>query len=239
MTKLKNLIYCTICARGGSTGVVNKNIKKIKNKPLIFYTINLAIKSKIFDRIILSTDNTKIFNLCKKEKKIECFFLRKSSLSNSKSGKILAIRDAVKKAEKHFNETCNDVCDLDVTSPLRIKKDIVDAFKKFKHKKYDNLFTVCLSRKNPYFNMIEFNKKNEVKIVKKFKNILYRRQDAPTVYEMNASIYFWKKEILFKDNYLFRKNTGTYLMPFHRSIDIDTKGDLELVKFFIKNNDKI
>lgn len=236
---MKNIIYCTICARGGSKGVLNKNIKKINNTPLIFYTIYSAIKSKLFDRIILSTDNIQIFNICKKEKKIECFFLRKPSLSNSKSGKILAIRDAVKKAEKYFNEKCTDVCDLDVTSPLRNKKDIVGAFKKFKNKRYDNLFTVCESRKNPYFNMIELNKKKEVKIVKKIKNRLYRRQDAPTVYEMNASIYFWKKKILFNENYLFRRNTGIYLMPFSRSVDIDTEEDLKLVKYFIKNNDKL
>jgi CMP-N,N'-diacetyllegionaminic acid synthase len=87
--------------------------------------------------------------------------------------------------------------------------------------------------------MIELNKKKEVKIVKKIKNRLYRRQDAPTVYEMNASIYFWKKKILFNENYLFRRNTGIYLMPFSRSVDIDTEEDLKLVKYFIKNNDKL
>ncbi len=54
---------------------------------------------------------------------------------------------------------------------------------------------------------------------------------------MHLSI-FGKKKILFKKNYLFRKNTGIYLMPFSRSVDIDTEEDLKLVKYFIKNNDK-
>ena len=190
---MKKKFYCIICARGGSKGLANKNIVKVNNKPLIFYTVDLAIKSGIFDRIILSTDSKKIFNLCSK-KKIECFFIRDSSLSNDKSSKILAIRDAILKSEEHFNESCNYVCDLDVTSPLRNVKDLTYSFKKFKKKNFDNLFTVCVSRKNPYFNMIEFNENKEVQLVKKLKNKFYRRQDAPYVYEMNASIYFWKKE---------------------------------------------
>ena len=52
-------ILCTICARGGSKGLVNKNLKKIKNKHLIYYTINQAKKSKLFNKIILSTDSKK------------------------------------------------------------------------------------------------------------------------------------------------------------------------------------
>lgn len=230
---MKKKFYCIICARGGSKGLANKNIVKVNNKPLIFYTVDLAIKSGIFDRIILSTDSKKIFNLCSK-KKIECFFIRDSSLSNDKSSKILAIRDAILKSEEHFNESCNYVCDLDVTSPLRNLKDLTYSFKKFKKKNFDNLFTVCVSRKNPYFNMIEFNENKEVQLVKKSKNKFYRRQDAPYVYEMNASIYFWKKEILFKNNCLFRKKTGIYIMPYNRSIDIDTPADLLLVKYFLK-----
>ncbi len=191
---MKNIIYCTICARGGSKGVAKKNIKKIDNKALIFYTIDTAIKSKIFDRIILSTDSVEILNLCKKEKKIETFFLRKKSLSTNTSGKIHAIRDAVVKSEHYFNEKCNYVCDLDVTSPLRNINDVIKSYKKFKKNNFDNLFTVSRSRKNPYFNMIELNKEKKVKLVKKLKSVLFRRQDAPTVYEMNASIYFWKKK---------------------------------------------
>jgi CMP-N,N'-diacetyllegionaminic acid synthase len=231
---VKNFFYCTICARGGSKGLVNKNILKINNKPLILYTVDLAIKSGFFDRIILSTDSKKIINLCSK-KKIECFFIRNPALSSDKSSKILAIRDAVQKSEKYFNESCNYVCDLDVTSPLRNIKDITNSFKKFKRGNFDNLFTVNMSRKNPYFNMIELNKNKEVQLVKKVNKKISCRQDAPIVYEINPSIYFWKKEILFKNNFLFRKKTGIYLMPYNRSIDIDTPIDLQLVKYFFKN----
>ena len=60
-------ILCTVCARGGSTGIKNKNIKKLFNKPLILHTLLQAKKSRIFDKIIVSTDSNKIINICKRK----------------------------------------------------------------------------------------------------------------------------------------------------------------------------
>ena len=71
---------CTICARGGSRGIKNKNIRKILNVPLIVYTIDTAIKSKLFDKIVLSTDSNEIINICKNYK-IDIFFKRPNILS--------------------------------------------------------------------------------------------------------------------------------------------------------------
>ena len=59
-------ILCTICVRGGSKGLRNKNIKNINGKPLVSYTINKAIRSKIFDNIAISSDSYKILKYCKK-----------------------------------------------------------------------------------------------------------------------------------------------------------------------------
>ena len=64
---MKNIL-CTICVRSGSKGVKNKNIKKIKGKPLIYYTLNQAIKSKLFNNIVISTDSEKILEYSKKKK---------------------------------------------------------------------------------------------------------------------------------------------------------------------------
>ena len=61
-------ITCLICARKGSKGLKNKNIKKLNGKPLIEWTFNLAKKIKLFDKIILSTDSEKIINIAKKKK---------------------------------------------------------------------------------------------------------------------------------------------------------------------------
>ena len=99
---------------------------------------------------------------------------------------------------------------MDVTSPLRNYKDIQKSFKKFKKNKSDNLFSVN-SKKNPYFNMIEIKNK-KVNLIKKGKKIISNRQKAPKTFDMNASIYIWKKKYLFKTYNLFGKKTSIYIM---------------------------
>ena len=147
-------ILCTICARGGSKGLKNKALKKIFNKPLISYTIKQAIKSKLFDEIVVSTDSKKIQRAGKKYG-VSSWFLRPKKLSNDNCSKLLAIRHAFTEAEKYFGKKFNYCVDLDVTSPLRTSDDIKKSFKIFKKTKATNLISVCRSKKNPYFNMVE------------------------------------------------------------------------------------
>ena len=128
------------------------------------------------------------------------------------------------------------IIDLDVTSPLRQLKDIQKCINKIIKENNNNLITVCDSRKNPYFNMIELKDNFFPKIIKKSKKNILRRQDAPKVFEMNASIYIWKREFLMKNINLFTRKTSIYKMPFNRSIDIDSVDDLKLVRYF--NNKK-
>ena len=86
--------------------------------------------------------------------------------------------------------------------------------------------------------MIE-NKK-EVKIVKKTKFNIYNRQEAPKIYDVNASIYIWKRSSLLKSKNIINSNTGLYVMPKSRSIDIDDIDDFELVKYYMgKKKDEI
>ena len=230
--KLK--ILCTICARKGSTEILNKNLKKINGHPLIYYTIDQAKRSNIFDKIVVSTDSKKISDISQKLG-VHSWFLRPKKLSNDKSPKVLAIKHAFKEAEKHFNKKFNILVDLDATSPLRKVTDIIRAVNKFKYSSANNLVTVCTSKKNPYFNMYEYKNKrlNRIKTLKK--NII-RRQDAPIIYENNASIYIWSRKAILKNNKILNKNTIFYEMPHERSIDIDSKFDFEIVKFLIKKN---
>ena len=84
--------------------------------------------------------------------------------------------------------------------------------------------------------MIEVKNK-KISIVKKSdRNFpIMRRQDAPMVYDMNASIYIWKRSRLLKSSQLFSKNTNIYVMPQSRSIDIDNHFDLNLIKHIERN----
>lgn len=223
---------CTICARSNSKGLKNKNIKNLLNKPLIFYTIEMAKKINFIDNITLSSDSKRIYDISKKG--LVDIGLRPKNLSNDYVSKIDVIRYATLKSEKVLNIKFDNIIDLDVTSPLRSKKDILNSFNKFKVENANNLFTVCRAKKNPYFNMVEFNPKtSQIQVVKKNKKSFFSRQKAPRVYEMNASIYIWKRQTLFSNNPLFNKKTIIYEMPFFRSIDIDDKVDFEMVRWIM------
>lgn len=235
--KKKINVLCTICARGGSKTIKNKALKKINKKHLIEITIKQALLSKIFDEVVVSTDSKKI-----RKKAIKCgaksWFLRPKKLSSDRAPKIPAIRHAFKMSEKFFKKQFDVCVDLDVTSPLRSVKDIKDSFNMFKRKKiFNNLFTVNKSRRNPYFNMVEL-KNSKVRYVKNGLNQINSRQQSPAVYDLNASIYIWKRSHLLKSNKLVNSKTGIFVMPESRSIDIDHYLDLKIVRSLFNRKNK-
>jgi len=225
-------LLCTICARGGSKGVKNKNIRLLNGKPLIAYTILQAKSSKLFSNIVISTDSDEIASVAIKYGG-EVFFKRDKELSNDNASKLDVIKDACIKSENYYNKKFDYIVDLDVTSPLRDVEDIRNSFEQFLKNDNDNLITAMPSRRSPYFNLIEIID-NQVKLSKESPNKIVRRQDVPKTYDMNASIYIWKRDALLKNDTLFLDKTGLYIMPEERSIDIDSEFDFKFVEFLMK-----
>ena len=159
---------------------------------------------------------------------------RDKKLSNDKASKISVVRDCLIKSEKYFNKNFDVIIDLDVTTPLRISSDIKKAVKKFIQSKSDNLVSVYKSKNNPYTDMVEIIDKKYCKLVKKPNKPILRRQDNPEVYNMNGSIYIWNRKTLAKKNDYFSGKTSYYEMPYYRSIDIDDRFDVEVIKLFKK-----
>ena len=228
---------CIIPARGGSKGVPKKNIRKIGGKPLIAYTIKSALKSKIFSHVFVCTEGPGIARISKNFG-AEVPFLRPKKLATNKSSKVAAIKHAFIEAEKFYNKKFEIIIDLDVTSPLREVKDIINSYELFLRKKADVLITGSKSRHNPYFNIIEIIN-GKVRKVKNIKKNFFRRQEAPKTYDMNASIYIWNRKTLLKSiSSAIEKGAKWkiifYEMSTSRSIDIDSKIDFQLVKLYLK-----
>lgn len=228
-------VLCTICARGNSQGLKSKNIKKINGFPLIKYTIDHAIKSKLFEDILVSTDNKKIASLSKKFG-IKNIIDRPKKLASNTAGKLSSIKHALKILELKSGKKYDVVIDLDVTSPLRNVSDIHKAYKTFTKHKASTLLSATPSRKNPYFNQV-LKTKSGIKLVKPSKKY-FRRQDAPKVYDLNASIYIFRRSSLIKSNTIYTKNSFIYLMPEERSIDIDNLNDFHFVEYLMKKRKK-
>jgi len=231
MSELK--ILCTICARGGSKGVKNKNIKHIYGKPLIAYTIEQAKASKLFKHVVISTDSDEIAKIAE-EYGAEVFFKRSDDMASDSAGKLEVIKDAFIRSEEYYKQTFDYLIDLDATAPLRNTEDIIDAFEQFLKNNNDNLITAMPSRRSPYFNLVEVDHHGKLSLSKALDDAIVRRQDAPKSYDMNASIYIWKRDIILNETSLFFENTGLYLMPEERSIDIDTELDYKFVEFLMR-----
>ena len=166
-------IIAIIPARDGSIRLKNKNLKKLLNKPLIFWTIKEALKSKFIKKIIISSDSKKILNSFKPNKKIiKSTRLKKLSTSTSK------IEDVLIYEIKKYNLSNNDVIILlQPTSPLRNVNLIDNSLKKYLNSKYD----VCISFFNlneKFKNLYSINKKKIQKInIKTKKKIFYPSGD--------------------------------------------------------------
>ena len=231
-------ILCTIAAREGSKGVPGKNIRNLNDKPLMLYSIEQAQKCGIFTHIVVTTDSEEIVEMANNHG-VETWFLRPRELATDQSAKYPVIKHALLESEKYFNIKYDSIIDLDVTTPLRNTEDIQMAYRKFIDENSDMLISVTSAKKNPYYNMVEFDKHNNLKIVKELNNWPTRRQDAPRVYNINASIYIWKRDYLISNGgsliLMLKGKTSLYQIPEERAIDIDSEFDFRIVESLIKN----
>lgn len=223
---------CTICARGGSKGVKNKNIRELAGLPLIAHSILQARESDLFDYIAVSSDSRAILDIGK-QWGADFVILRPDELASDTAPKIPVIQHCVQQVEKLTGGTFDTIVDLDATSPLRLASDIQGAVALLETMQAPNVITGMPARRSPYFNLVELDASGFVKLSKQPEKPVNRRQDAPRCFDMNASVYVWQRETLFSGVTLFHPTTMLYEMPEDRSIDIDSDIDFEIVKLLM------
>lgn len=227
----------TICARGGSKGVPRKNIKEVGGQPLIAYSINIAktFAAKYNFDIALSTEDQEIKTIAQ-NCGLPSSYTRPQNLSTDNVGKGETIQDLVLFTEKENSTSYEYILDLDVSSPLRTLEDLEKGFELFKaDKDCLNLYSVNNAHKNPYFNMVEKKEHGYYNLCKDI-GIINSRQEAPIVYELNASFYFFKREYFNGDTFKVINNKSLiYEMP-HICFDIDEVIDFDFFQFLVDTN---
>ncbi|MBH0328295.1 flagellar modification protein B [Brevibacillus brevis] len=223
---------CTICARGGSKGVKNKNIRPIMDRPLIAFSIKQAKQSGLFDCVAVSSDSKDILEAAMKYG-ADILIERPVQMATDQSAKLPAIQHCVNEVEKQLKVTFDTLVDLDATSPLRIVEDIQGAVELLERNRCSNVITAAPARRSPYFNLVELNTNGFVQLSKKLDQAIVRRQDSPKCYDMNASIYVWSREAFYGANSVFYADTMLFEMPEERSIDIDSEVDFMFVDFLL------
>lgn len=228
-------VVCVVPARGGSKGLPGKNIKNFCGKPLIAYTIEQAKRSKYIDRIIVSTEDEEISQLSLRYG-AEVPFRRPMQLAEDNIATIDVLMHTINWLENIDKCLFDILVLLHVTTPLRSVEDIDKSIALLVEEKADNIFSVAEAHRNPYFNMVEINKRGYATLVKQGR--FTTRQSAPLVYDMNSSIYVWWKELLKEKKKIFLDKTKIYLMPKERSIDIDDDLDFKIAEFLQMNGNK-
>jgi len=230
-------ILCTICARGGSKSIPGKNVREVGGKPLVGHAVSDAGSWNRSADIVVSTDDDEIA-LVAERYGAQVPFRRPAELASDTAAKLPAIQHAVKQMEDTRKWQYDYVVDVDATTPLRQPSDIEDCFTTVQEdERATNAYTVCEADKNPYFNMVELDDDGYASLSKEVGPDVVRRQDAPMVYEMNAAVYVYDRDFLMETDTHHGEYTRISVMPPERSVDIDTKLDLEFVEFMFERRE--
>ena len=232
MFKKRNSFLGIIVARKGSKSIKNKNLFKIMGKPLIEYTLDEAVKSRLLSDLVISTDDTKILKIAKKYQ-IKHFGKRSKNLSNDTAKTIDVIIDVIKKLKKNIPEF---IVLLQPTSPLRKKKHIDESIRqmmKFRNK-FDSLVSITrIDEPHPH----KIKKIINGKVISFINgtNSEIPRQKLPKAYKLNGLIYICKTKILLNKKTLLY-NTLPYVSKDSNIVNIDTLDDIEIFKMKLKEN---
>lgn len=232
----KPFILGVIPARGGSKGLIEKNIRPLMGKPVIAYTIEAAQKSKYLTYTVVSTDDSEISRIAL-EHGANVPFTRPSELAEDDSPMVPVLRHAVEIVEDQKDRTVDIVVLLQPTSPLRATEDIDACITRFLDLNPEVLFSALRSEANPYYNLVE-NRPNTpwIKLCKKPKKVLNYRQEAPPIWTSHGAVIVYDRKALFKyDHHLRMQETAIFEMPEERILDIDSERDLVLAEFLLRD----
>jgi len=221
-----------IPARGGSKGLKDKNIRQLNNKPLLAYTIEAAKESRIFDRIIVSTDSEKIAAVALKYG-AEVPFMRPKELATDTASSMDVLIYTIELLQES-NDKYDYVALLQPTSPLRTSQDIVGAVNLLIEKNANSVVSVCKVEHSPLWsNTLPEDLSLKDFIRPEIRNL--RRQDLPIFYRLNGAIYIVKVSYILESKDFFGQESYAYIMPVNRSVDIDTELDLVLAEVLLQH----
>jgi CMP-N-acetylneuraminic acid synthetase len=225
MTKIKTV--AVIPARGGSKRIPGKNIMDFMGKPLITWTIEAALKTGIFQRIVVSTDDKKIASVSIKSG-IDVPFLREEA-SDDISPVSLATISALKQAKKFWHEEYDIVVQLMANCPLRGSKDIVEAYNNFiAHDLSFQLSAFKFIWMNPWWAArLDRNGKPEFIFPEALKK---RSQDLDELYCPTGAIWIAKVDKLLKESTFYGHDYRFYPLDWKSAVDIDNYEDFSMAK---------
>lgn len=230
---MRDNLLIIIPARGGSKGIPRKNIKPLNGKPLIYYAIDTARAITTDENICVSTDDMEIKSVVENYG-LRVPFLRPKELSTDTAGTyevLLHALDYYEKQGKHYDI----VLLLQTTSPFRTAEHVKEALALYDKSQADMVVSVKECPANPYYNVFEEDSNGYLHVCKGNGNI-FRRQDAPKVYEYNGAIYIMDAEKLKNTHMHKMQKRVKYIMDAQSSFDLDTMQDWEMAEIILSTS---
>jgi len=229
-------VIAIIPARGGSKGLPGKNIILLGGKPLIAHSIETAKKSKLVERVIVTTDDEEIAGVAR-EYGAEVPFIRPSELAQDDTSPDPVLKHTLKFLEKKEGFKPEIIVWLEPPCPFRTPEEIDEAIKMLQEDgEADSLRSVIEPFQNPYKSWTIDDKKYLKPLIDTKGQAFHTgpRQKTAKVYWQNGAIFLIKYNTIMKKGNFFGDNILPYVMDSDRFVDIDTKEDLDLAEWYLK-----
>lgn len=218
-----------IPARGGSKRIPRKNIKLFCGKPMIAHSIVTAQESKIFDRIVVSTDDQEIVDIAI-EYGAEVPFIRPTELADDFATTAVVIKHAIEELQK--STKIDYVCCIYATAPFVLSEDLQNSYEVLKGSKADYVFSAT-SFPFPIQRAFKLLSENRVEMFEP-EHILTRSQDLEEAYHDAGQFYWGPIDSFLQKKPFFSKSSRAHLLPRHRVQDIDTFEDWQRAEFMYR-----
>jgi CMP-N-acetylneuraminic acid synthetase len=222
-------VVALICARAGSKGLPGKNIRPLAGRPLIAWAIAQARAVPRIGRIIVSTDSEQIAAVAR-EAGAEVPFMRPAQLARDDSPEWLAWRHALKHLQESRGAYPDALIAVPATAPLRASADLEICLDQYEKGGVDMVITVTEAHRNPYFSMVKRDTDGTVSLVIPPQGAVFRRQDAPVVYDITPVAYVASPEFVMTRNGIFEGRVRAVQVPAERAVDIDTLLDFTIAE---------
>lgn len=222
-----------IGARKGSKGVPGKNFRDLCGKPLIDWSLDPLFENPRVDAVVVSTDCPDIYAHAVAKGALD-IGLRPAELATDDAPKWGVWQHALAASEAIIGPVDGFV-DLDCTSPLRLPQDIDGALDLFEADHPDMVMSVCESRKNPYFNMVEPDETGALRVSKPLPGGVWARQNAPVVYDHVGLVYVLTPAYLQSAKTIYDGRVVPFVIPAERCLDIDSPIDWTIVEILMKD----
>jgi CMP-N-acetylneuraminic acid synthetase len=218
-----------INARGGSKGVPRKNVKPLCGKPLIVYSIEAGLGSRIISELVVSTEDEEIANIARKWG-AQVPFIRPAHLSVNNVKQMGAVLHAIDFLEKEWGKEYDIVVLLQPTSPLRTSRDIDCAVEKMINTGADSVVSFTEVRQHPY-QMYRLENERPVKLIDAPRT---RRQEFPAVFMLNGAVYAARRDVIIQKRSFIGDKCVGFVMSQAESVNIDTYLDWEIAEILME-----